>query len=443
MRLPARACHEPRIVLPFGMADEIGEREELVLAHDLHHDIAVGRAEPLADDLESLAGLGPHTERPEVGDDVGHRDDRIEHRDVDVLAESGVITMTQRGQHADHAEERRADVTERADGDRHRRLPRMAVVVDARHCLDDRRVRGPVAIRRRDRVAEARDRHVDRGRMRGRDRVVPEAHAIHRPGLEVLRDHIEARYQCKEQLASLGRFEIETYAALVEVVAQIGRPDLATVGVEHRGRRRAARLAVFGVLHLHDFRAEAGQELRGIRQRLHLLGREHAYAVERLAVLLRVGVCGLSQAHASRLRTTAMHAPRRAIAIRSPRAAPTHARRRRASGGPTARGRRPHSTTRLTLARSRPIPRSRSRRGPFAWPTNATARGDRRRISSTGSSRMMMPRSYSAPASRPSGSTSLKPSPASSAFHWCTSPCTSTARSSSCALIRRSAQASA
>ena len=56
---------------------------------------------------------------------------------------------------------------------------------------------------------------------------------------------------------------------------------------------------------------------------------------------------------------------------------------------------------------------------------------------------MMMPRSYSGSASRPSGSTSLNPSCASKAFHWCTSPWTRTARSSRNASARRPAQASA
>ena len=158
---PARVAKRGS-VLPLRPADELGELLELVLAHDLHDDVAVGRAEALADHLEPLVGLGPHAQRPEVGDDVGHGDHRVEHRDVDVLALAGAVAVAQRGEDADHAEQRRADVAERADRDRHRRLVGMAVVVDPRHRLDDRRVRGPVAVRRLDRVAEARDRHVDR-----------------------------------------------------------------------------------------------------------------------------------------------------------------------------------------------------------------------------------------------------------------------------------------
>jgi hypothetical protein len=40
--------------------------------------------------------------------------------------------------------------------------------------------------------------------MRGRDRVVPQAHTIHRSGLEVLGDHVEVRDQREEQVATFG-----------------------------------------------------------------------------------------------------------------------------------------------------------------------------------------------------------------------------------------------
>jgi hypothetical protein len=37
------------------------------------------------------------------------------------------------------------------------------------------------------------------------------------------------------------------------------------------------------MLDLYDVGAEPREHLRGVRERLHLLGREHAHAVERLA----------------------------------------------------------------------------------------------------------------------------------------------------------------
>ena len=79
----------------------------------------------------------------------------------------------------------------------------MAVVVDAGHRFDDRRVRGPVAIRRCDRVPESRDRDVDRARVPLGDRGVAEPHAIHRAGFEVLGDHVELFGEREEEVAVL------------------------------------------------------------------------------------------------------------------------------------------------------------------------------------------------------------------------------------------------
>src|SRR5690348_6457682 len=63
----------------------------------------LGRAEALADHLERLVGLGAYSQRPEVRDDVGHRDHRVVHRDVDVLARARRLAVSQRGQDPDHA----------------------------------------------------------------------------------------------------------------------------------------------------------------------------------------------------------------------------------------------------------------------------------------------------------------------------------------------------
>ena len=103
------------------------------------------------------------------------------------------------------------------------------------------------------------------------------------PGLKFSATTSKCGDQREEQLAALGRLQVDADAALVEVVAQVGRADLAALRVDHRGRRRPARLAVHRMLDLDDLGAEPGEHLGRVRQRLHLLGREHAHAVERLA----------------------------------------------------------------------------------------------------------------------------------------------------------------
>ena len=73
-----------------GLPDEVGEPRELVLAHDLHDDVAVGRAEALADHLERLArgsGRTPSDQKLVTMSVIATH--RVEHRDVDVLALAG------------------------------------------------------------------------------------------------------------------------------------------------------------------------------------------------------------------------------------------------------------------------------------------------------------------------------------------------------------------
>ena len=90
-------------------------------------------------------------------------------------------------------------------------------------------------------------------------------------------------------------------ALLRQVVAQEGGADEATLGVDHARLRSPPRLAR-GSLDLHHVGTEARQELRRVRQRLHLLEREHAHAVERLPVLRRFLVRHVAELAPSPLR---------------------------------------------------------------------------------------------------------------------------------------------
>ena len=170
------------------------------------------------------------------------------------------------------------------------------VVVDPGHRLRDRRVRGPVGVRRpaRSRNPRPRRRSTD-GCDRG-DVVVAQAEAVEGAGLEVLGEHVEVRCQCEHQLAAGVGLEVHGDAALREVVAQERRTDEATLGVVHPRLRAPAGLSRRG-LHLHDVGAEPGEQLRRVGERLHLLEREDADAVERLAVLRRVLVRHLTEPH--------------------------------------------------------------------------------------------------------------------------------------------------
>ena len=84
-RLPADTCREALVGESVRAADEMGEALELVPADDVDDEPTVVCSEPVEDHLHALAGCGALAERSVVRDDVGERDHRVEHRDVEVL----------------------------------------------------------------------------------------------------------------------------------------------------------------------------------------------------------------------------------------------------------------------------------------------------------------------------------------------------------------------
>ena len=85
---------------------------------------------------------------------------------------------------------------------------------------------------------------------------------VHRAGLEVLADHVEARHQAFEELAALGLLQVDRDALLAEVVAQIGGADAAPVVVVEGGQRAASRVAGDRGLDLDDLGAEVREPTR-------------------------------------------------------------------------------------------------------------------------------------------------------------------------------------
>jgi hypothetical protein len=118
----------------------------------------------------------------------------------------------------------------------------------------------------------------------GGDGVVAEPEAVEGAGLEVLGDDVDLAGEPQHQLPAALVLEVDADAPLVEVVAEERGPDPATERVGHRGQRATTQVAVDGVLDLDDVGAEAGEQLCGERQGLHLLEGEDPHAVERLAV---------------------------------------------------------------------------------------------------------------------------------------------------------------
>ena len=72
--------------------------------------------------------------------------------------------------------------------------------------------------------------------MDGDDVAVAEPHAIHGTCLEVLGKDVEAGRQVEHELTSLGLFEVNAHASLVEVVAEKRGANGASFGVGHGGQ---------------------------------------------------------------------------------------------------------------------------------------------------------------------------------------------------------------
>ena len=182
-------------------------------------------------------------------------------------------------------EQRGADVAERADRATTRRVVALALeLVDARHRLDDRGERRPVAVRASRRVAEAGDRQVDAGGVHGRDVVVAEAEAVIGAGLEVLGDDVEPRRQRAARgrgpRGALRSTQIERLPRLLRRnVAPTRRPSGSVIA----GSDPRPDLAVDGCSTLTTSAPSRASSWVREGQRLHLLERQDPHAVERLA----------------------------------------------------------------------------------------------------------------------------------------------------------------
>jgi len=118
--------------------------------------------------------------------------------------------------------------------------------------------------------------------------------------IEFARLFVESWRQAQEDLNTSGGFEVEGDAALVEVVAQEGRTDLALLRVTDGGLRGPGGVAAAGALDFDHIGAEACHQLRRKGQCGHLLGCKHPDAFERFGFTRESGVGDLAESHGTR-----------------------------------------------------------------------------------------------------------------------------------------------
>src|SRR5439155_245451 len=129
-------------------------------------------------------------------------------------------------------------------------------------------------------AAEAGERTADDLRVHGRERGVVEAELPRQIAAHVVVDGVHARDQAMEQVAALGRAEIQRDAARAAVERLV--VEAVAPGRVVEGRHGARLVAARGrVLHLDDLGAQVGEKHEAVRPRPELREGEDADAVER------------------------------------------------------------------------------------------------------------------------------------------------------------------
>ena len=215
-----------------------------------------------------------------------HGDQRIEQRQVEMLADAALGAMRKRGAYGDAGVHAGDQV-----GDRDPRLlraaarPVVALAGDAHqaaHALDHEVVPRPLAPRPG--MAEAGDRAIDEAGVDLLQLRVAEAVAIEVAEFEVLQQHVAARGELARDRLPLRVREIQRERFLAAVGAgEIGRfAGVAALRVLEPRRAEGARVVtLFRPLDLDHLGAEVGEVLRRPRTREHTRQVEYADSCER------------------------------------------------------------------------------------------------------------------------------------------------------------------
>src|ERR1043166_370703 len=275
--LPAVAIAEARIFRPFGLAYDVEEpAPEFLRRGQVNNEwqpFAVGEGED--------AG-GRHAcraPRYAAGFEEAHGvlarkgNGRAQQRGFDALSFAGLEPVHQRAQDAVAGVNAGKMVGE---GDAHtlRLLWIGTQTQQAAHRLPYRVVAGPVAIRPR--LTEARDRAINDFWIQRPDRFIAHAAPLERAGPEVFDDDIRAGRELEKNLPRGVLSNVECQAFLVAVeAAKIGRVKIVAPAPE--------RIALAGLLELHDVRAHIGEQQPGERPRHVARDLNHPYTLQRAA----------------------------------------------------------------------------------------------------------------------------------------------------------------
>ena len=185
-------------------------------------------------------------------DQVHHR---VLHRDLDLLADPGGVTLHERGEDPDHAVHPGAGVTDGRPDVRRWPVGEAGHAHRPAHRLGDRLVALVVAVRAV--RAEALDARVDHTRVDLADRGVAEAEALQHAGPEVLEQDVGRDEERAEDLLPARSLQVESQAPLVAVEGD----EEQAVGVLAVLQDVTCDVALLRLLHLDHVSAKPGQHL--------------------------------------------------------------------------------------------------------------------------------------------------------------------------------------
>ena len=282
---PIREGGEARVVRKLRQAERAGERRELALRGRGDHQEAVAGREGVGG---RVVGLRPVAVRPGLlpvhlpeGDCGGHDADRgVEHGKVEMVALAGALAVVERGRDGETGLRGGRHVGQPVPG-----LERLgAGRAGDRHHAGGRLDGGVVGGggRARPGLPVTGYGAIDEARIDLLQRLVAEAHAVHRPGLEVLDEDIGGCRQPAHDPGRAGMLEVEGEGPLagIDREEQRGHGMVEKAGV--RGGAEASALVAAGaVLYLHHIRAEQRQLLGAVGAGKHLGEIDDAHPLQR------------------------------------------------------------------------------------------------------------------------------------------------------------------
>ena len=269
----------PRVERQSLETDERAERLPRLLAADAERQITRFRPECLIGQQRRIGSA----HRP--GDDaVGQvradhtREDAeltFEHRDVDELPASGLLSGVERGQDAERRVHAGRDVGDRdaAADTRAAGFPGYADQAALR--LDHEVERRPVAVGTV--LSEARNRTINDAGMPGACARVVDAELLDRPDPKILQHDVGVLEETKEEVLALRMFEIDLDAALVPVQAD----EVRRLALVERRSPGARDVAVSGRFDLDDLGAVVAEHRRRKRSRQRVSQIQNRDVVER------------------------------------------------------------------------------------------------------------------------------------------------------------------